>query len=444
MREEAAQNKRAGWRLPVILLCAATALWGLGWSAWRIATEGVGVLGVNNAVPWGWDIVNFVFWIGLGHAGTLISAVLLITGKRWRGEIARHAELLTLCAVCTAAVFPLVHVGRAWMLWQVAPVPTASGVWPNLGSALMWDAAAISSYLLLSLLFWLVSMWGEQGAESLRPLWGRCCLLLAGLLTPLVVTVHSVVGCDFALTQRWHEPIIPPYFVCGALLSGLAAVQLIALSRRCSSEVISKLSLLILGLSGAMGLCYGLELLREPNHWGSDYALLLLLNVLLPGLLLMAPRLRSCRPLAAVVSMGILFGMWLEREHIIIARSIAETGGSYSPTGVDFAMLIGSAGLFLALFLSISARMPEEKLYPPDYAADPCSTRPALWAGGGALLGAGACVLWATCTQWADTVGELGSRPHGWSYWWPAIFVSALLGAGIAVFLHFLHYYRRS
>ena len=117
MREEAAQNKRAGWRLPVILLCAATALWGLGWSAWRIATEGVGVLGVNNAVPWGWDIVNFVFWIGLGHAGTLISAVLLITGKRWRGEIARHAELLTLCAVCTAAVFPLVHVGRAWMLW---------------------------------------------------------------------------------------------------------------------------------------------------------------------------------------------------------------------------------------------------------------------------------------------------------------------------------------
>ncbi|MBR7108570.1 MAG: polysulfide reductase NrfD, partial [Akkermansia sp.] len=133
-----------------MLLCVLLAAWGLGWSAIRIATEGVGVLGVNNAVPWGWDIVLFVFWIGLGHAGTLISAILLLSDKHWRCSIARQAELMTLCAVCTAAVFPLVHVGRAWMLWQMAPLPLPGGVWPELASALVWDAAAISSYLLLS------------------------------------------------------------------------------------------------------------------------------------------------------------------------------------------------------------------------------------------------------------------------------------------------------
>ncbi|MBR2125444.1 MAG: polysulfide reductase NrfD [Akkermansia sp.] len=424
------------------LLCAAVALWGLGWSAWRIATEGVGVLGVNNSVPWGWDIVNFVFWIGLGHAGTLISAVLLVTGKSWRRQIARHAELLTLCAVCTAAVYPLVHVGRAWMLWQMAPLPMAGGVWPNLGSALVWDCAAISSYLLLSVGFWLMGMWGEHGPTDMRPIWGRCCVLMAALLTPLVVTVHSVVGCDFALTQRWFEPIIPPYFVGGALLSGLAAVQLIALCRGADCQLLDKLSQLTLGLGCAMGLLYALELLRTPSHWGSDYAVLTVLNVGLPALYLW-PRLRCNRLAVTIISAGVLLGMWLERLHIVVGRSIALTGGSYSPTGVDVAMLLGGAGLFLALYLGISARMPGEKLDPYTCAQSPCPTRPERWAAVGATGGALLCGLWALLTQWADTAGALGSRPHGWGFWWPPLLVCALLGGGAATFIHFLYHYHR-
>ncbi len=426
----------------VALLCTLVALWGLGWSAWRIASEGVGVLGVNNSVPWGWDIVNFVYWIGLGHAGTLISAVLLVTGKNWRSEIARQAELMTLCAVCTAAVYPLVHVGRAWMLWQMAPLPMAGGVWPNLSSALVWDCAAITSYLLLSVGFWLVGMWGEHGPAELRPVWGRCCMLMAAMLTPLVVTVHSVVGCDFALTQRWFEPVTPPYFVGGALLSGLAAVQLIALCRSCSEQLIDKLSQLTLGLSCAMGLLYGLELLRNPAHWGRDYALILALNVGLPALYWW-PGLRHNRIVAAAISSAVLLGMWLERLHIVVGRSIAQTGGNYSPTEVDIAMLLGGIGLFLALYLSISARMPTEKLDPAPYAAQPCPSRPEVWAAAGAASGLLLCVLWALLTQWADTAGALSSHPHGWAYWWPPMLVCTLLGGGAATFIHFLYHYHR-
>lgn len=429
-------------RTAATLLCAAVALWGLGWSAWRIASEGVGVLGVNNSIPWGWDIVNFVFWIGLGHAGTLISAVLLVTGKSWRSEIARHAELLTLCAVCTAAIYPLVHVGRARMLWQMAPLPMAGGVWPNLGSALVWDCAAISSYLLLSLGFWLMGMWGESGPPTLRPVWGRCCVLMAALLTPLVVTVHSVVGCDFTLTQRWFEPITPPYFVGGALLSGLAAVQLIALCRRGSQLLTEKLSQLTLGLSCAMGLLYGLELLRAAKLPGTDYTLLIVLNVGLPALYWW-PRLRSNRIAVAIISTGVLIGMWLERLHIVVGRSVALTGGSYSPTEVDIAMLLGGLGLFLALYLSISARMPIEKLDPHTCSTSPCSTHPERWAATGATIGALLCGFWALLTQWADTAGTLGSRPHGWGFWWPPMLVCALLGGGVATFFHFLYHYRR-
>ena len=443
MNEQPTAGQITGWRLPIILLCAAVALWGLGGSAGLIATEGPGVLGVNNAVPWGWDIVNFVFWIGLGHAGTLISAVLLLTGKSWRSGIARHAELMTLCAVITAALFPLVHVGRAWMLWQATPLPMAGGVWPNLSSALIWDSAAISTYLLLSLLFWLMSMWGENAPISLRPVWARSCLMMAALLTPLVVTVHSVVGCDFALTCRWYEPIIPPYFVCGALLSGMAAVLLIALCRRSSLQLLDKLARLMVALALSMGLLYGLELLRTPSHWGENYALLLVLNVALPALLQLR-LLRHNRTILALVSTAVLIGMWLEREQLIIGRSLLLTGADYHPTQTDIAMLLGSAGLFLTLYLSIAPRMPQEKHDPLSFLRLPCTSPPTIPAAIGAMVGAILCLLWAYGTQWADTAGVLSSRPHGWGYWWPTLLVCTLLGAGLATFFHFLVHYRRA
>lgn len=424
-------------RFLLIPACLLAALWGLGWSAVRIATEGAGVLGVNNAVPWGWDIALFVFWIGLGHAGTLISAVLLLAGKRWRKAIARHAELMTLCAIVTAGVFPLAHVGRAWMLWQIAPLPLPGGVWPNLSSALVWDAAAISSYFLLSLLFWLTGIRGERLQEPRQQaLWARTCILMAGILTPLVVTVHSVVGSDFALLLRWNEPLFPPYFVCGALLSGMAAVQLIALSLHCRRFILNKLSLLTLTLAGAMGLFYGLELLQHPGLWGKDYAALLLLNVALPALYLF-PALRRHRLAAALISAGILGGMWMERVHIIISRSLTLTGGQYSPTGTDAAMAAGSIGLFFFLYLTLSRRMPRETRDPLDI-PPPAPSAPGWRAAGGAALGLAAALLWAAATQETDTAGILTGRPHGLFYYLPALLVSSLAGAGIALSLPFL------
>ncbi|MBR5886743.1 MAG: polysulfide reductase NrfD [Akkermansia sp.] len=444
MSNSAGKQNKLNRRIASVLLCAGVALWGLGWSAWKIATEGVGVLGVNNAIPWGWDIVNFVYWIGLGHAGTLISAVLLLTRKSWRSEISRHAELMTLCAVCTAAVYPLIHVGRAWMLWQMAPLPMASEVWPNTGSALAWDAAAISSYLLLSIMFLFTGMWGEHGPETLRPLWARCCMLMAALLTPMVITVHSVVGCDFALTLRWYEPITPAYFVCGALLSGLAAVQLIALCRHTSTLLIDKLSQLTLGLSCAMALLYGLELLRTPARWDCSYALLLLLNIGLPALYWYAP-IRQHRPLVAIISCGVLIGMWLERLHLIVGHSVLQTAANYSPTGVDIAMLIGGFGLFFALYLGATPHIPTEQLDPLHSLSAPCPTRPGRWAAIGSTTFALLFVLWLSLTQWADTTASsLGSRPHGWWIWWPPLLVCTLLGGGIALFAHFLYHYKRS
>lgn len=424
--------------LPVIL-CVILAAWGLGWSGLRIATEGVGVLGANNAVPWGWDIVLFVFWIGLGHAGTLISAILLLTGKQWRSNIARHAELMTLCAVCTAGVFPLIHVGRAWMLWQMAPLPVATGVWPEMASALLWDAVAISTYLVLSALFFYMGIRGEKKEQAThRNLWAHSSLLMAGILTPLVVMVHSIVGSDFALTLRWQSVIIPPYFVCGALLSGMAAVLLIALGLRCRIGVLGKLAQLTAALGGVMGLFYAYELITEPQLWGNTYASMVLFNVLIPVGLLSFRRLRHNRVVCALVSVGILYGMWQERVQIIIERSLHLTGGNYSPSPVDIAMLCGSIGLFFALFLSISARIrPEQvKQHPSPGTTAPASPRIAAITGAGSML---LLVLaWAICTQWADTAGMAGSSPRGLLWYLPAITVLGLAGAGAGIFINYI------
>ena len=426
-----------------VVLCFLLAAWGLGRSAVLIATEGVGVLGVNNHVPWGWDIVLFVFWIGLGHAGTLISAILLLTGKRWRRGIARHAELMTLCAVCTAAIFPLIHVGRAYMIWQMAPFRVPSGVWPEMASALLWDAAAISSYFLLSVLFWLMGMQGEK-APAHHTLWAHSCLLMAGILTPLVITVHSVVGSDFALTLRWQSVIIPPYFVCGALLSGMAAVQLIALWRRSRIGLIAKLASITATLSGAMGLFYLYELITEPRHWGASYALMLLLNVAIPLSLLSIRKLRYNRLVVALISIGILIGMWQERIQIIIERSLHLTGGSYSPSPVDVAMLLGSFGFFLALFLLLAPHMPAEQADPRAHLilTPPTSPRRAALIGGSLTLILG--VLWASLTQTADTAGASGSNPQGFLYYIPALFVLLLLGSGLGVYINYIRVTRQA
>lgn len=442
-----ANHFRARWWCVVFF--ALVAFLGLGGGAWLIAHEGVGVLGVNNSVPWGWDVVSFVFWIGLGHAGTLISAMLLLSKQTWRGTIARHAELMTLCAIITAGIFPLVHVGRAWMLWAIAPLPVVSGVWPNLSSALLWDAVAIGSYFVLSLLFWLIGMRGERGEmEKSRALWGSTCTGLAVVLTVLVITVHSVVGCDFAVIFRWHALGVPPYFVCGALLSGMAAVQLIELCLKHPATAVGNicrehLARLTLIFSMAMGLFYASELWEEPQLlWQGGYSIMWLLNVGIPALYWWAPA-RQSRRFIVCCSVGILIGMWWERVHIIVCRSVSYTNGSYCPSIVDIAMLVGGMGLFLALFLAIAPGMPREALNPAVQGNSSHTPRTGWVAAIGGICGAAALLLWYSLTQEADTAGTLIHRPMGYPFILPPLLVCTLLGAGLALALRYFICTRR-
>lgn len=397
------------WLLCVVSL--ALALWGLGWSSWRIATQGVGVLGVNNDVPWGLDIVHFVFWIGLGHAGTLISSVLLLTGQHWRSPIARGAELMTLCAVICAAVFPVVHVGRIWMMWMASPLPEVSGVWPNPASPLIWDVLAVGTYFTLSVLYWYIGLLPDLAVlrDRCRELWrkrlyGFLCLgwrgsgrqwgayerasvLLAAILTPLVVSVHSVVSFDFAVTVQpgWHESIFPPYFVTGAILSGMAMVQLILLVvRKFQGGLGSYIGERILGMTGrfVLGLSLAMAVMYFWEHFtallnGGDLALMaharmdgdgkwafwvmMIGNILLPQLFWWK-RLRRNPRIVCLVALGVLAGMWSERWYIVVEsmKSVYMNAVDvvYMPTVTDVAMGIGSLGLFVFLYMVLMRATP--------------------------------------------------------------------------------------
>ncbi len=386
------------YRWCVFAVSVILAVWGLGWSSWRIATEGVGVMGVNNSVPWGLDIVHFVFWIGLGHAGTLISAVLLLSRQSWRNPIARGAEQMTLCAVICAAVFPIIHVGRVWMAWLVSPLPETSGIWPDIASPLMWDVMAVSTYFLLSAAYWYMGLipdfallrdcckgkqrrrygllaLGWQGTSRQWRAYEKAGLLFAAILTPLVVSVHSVVSFDFAVTQTpgWHESIFPPYFVGGAILSGMAMVQLILLTVRrltraggvkeaLTPAILDLSSKMVLALSLVMGVMYLWEHMGAVI--GGEHAPISPLTWWMIGLNVLLPQVfwvRSLRrhPLIiALVAAGVLVGMWLERFWIVVdglKDSLLSGGaGEYSPTLTDFAMMAGSVGLFVALYLTLA------------------------------------------------------------------------------------------
>jgi len=246
------EGKTPLWWWCAFLVSSAVAVIGLGMMVYLIAT-GVGVWGLDNTVSWGWAIVNFVFWIGIGHAGTLISAILFLTRQRWRTSINRAAEAMTLFAVICAGIFPGIHVGRVWMVWYLAPVPTNMGVWQNFRSALLWDVFAVGTYFTVSILFWYVGLipdlatlrdrattkikkffygifaLGWRGGNRQWRHYEKAYLVLAGLATPLVLSVHTVVSFDFATSviPGWHTTIFPPYFVAGAIFSGFAPYQAI-------------------------------------------------------------------------------------------------------------------------------------------------------------------------------------------------------------------------
>lgn len=427
-------QKTAFRRRMLTLFFLSVGLVGLVGGGLRIALEGPGVLGVNNAVPWGWDVVQFVFWIGLGHAGTLISAVLLLTRQGWSRGIARQAELMTLCAVAVAAVFPAVHVGRVWMEWMFYPGPLPGGLWPNAASPLVWDPVAIGAYFLLSVLYAAMGLREGQGmTPAQRDSRARACLLMAGVLTPLVVTVHSVVGCDFAVLLRWHASFLPPYFVCGAILSGLAMVQLIV--RGTGGAVPVPLMRLTAGVATGMGVFYALELAECPQLFDAVYVDMVLLNVAAP-LCLLLPVVQHRVALQVLIGAGVLSGMWLERVHIIVMRSEKLFGVDYMPTRTDWAMLVGSIGAFLGLFLLLDARLPERGADGGDAASAPPGQGLAACLGG--LVGVLVAVCWLHATQGAETAGVLTGRPHGVFFQVPVYMVCGLLGAGVAIYMNLM------
>ena len=364
--------------------------------------KGVGIWGVNVPVAWGFAIVNFVWWIGIGHAGTLISAILLLLRQRWRTSINRFAEAMTLFAVACAGVYPILHLGRPWFFYWLFPYPNTLGVQPQFRSPLVWDVFAVSMYFTISLLFWFVGLipdlatlrdrsqsragrivygmlaMGWRGSAVHWQRYETAYLLLAGLATPLVVSVHTVVSLDFAVAvlPGWHTTIFPPYFVAGAIYSGFAMVLTLAIPLRAAYGLEDFITLrhlqnmakvmLATGLIVAYG--YLMEsfvawysgnqfeqymiLNRLAGPYAAFYWALLLCNIIVPQALWSA-RVRSHALALFVIAIIVNIGMWLERFVIVITSLhrdfLPSSWGMYLPTLWDWATYIGTIGLFLAL-----------------------------------------------------------------------------------------------
>ncbi len=390
-----------GWWLTLAASLAALGGLGIGvpWLFW----EGIGVWGLNTPVGWAWDITNFVFWVGIGHAGTLISAILLLFRQRWRTSINRAAEAMTLFAVLCALTYPGIHVGRVWVAYWMAPLPNQMDTWPNFRSPLLWDVFAVSVYGTVSALFWYVGLipdlatqrdrsktrlrqWiygglalGWRGSQRHWRHYEVAYLILAGLVTPLVLSVHSIVSMDFAVSQLpgWHTTIFPPYFVAGAIFSGFAMVVTLMVVCRSAfglHEIITLrhfdyMAKIILVTSLMVGYAYGVEFFTAwysgnpyeveafRNRATGDYAwaywTMVTCNVLVPQLLWLA---RVRRSLAAlfVVSILVNVGMWFERFVIIVTSLhhdfLPSSWGYFRPTIWDVACLVGGFGLFFTLF----------------------------------------------------------------------------------------------
>jgi Ni/Fe-hydrogenase subunit HybB-like protein len=363
---------------------------------------GVGIWGVNIPVAWGFAIINFVWWIGIGHAGTLISAVLLLLRQEWRTSINRFAEAMTLFAVACAGLYPLIHLGRPWLFYWLFPYPNTMGVWPQFRSPLVWDVFAVSTYATVSFLFWYVGLipdlatlrdrarhplsrviygilaMGWRGSARHWQRYQMAYLLLAGLATPLVVSVHSIVSFDFsiAILPGWHATIFPPYFVAGAIYSGFAMVMTLAIPIRTiygledfiTMRHLQNMALVILATGLFVAYGYAMEgfMAWYSGNPGEQYMLLnrlfgpyaalywglLLCNVMVPQVLWVS-RVRSNVKALFVVALAVNIGMWLERFIIVITSLhrdfLPSSWGLYYPTVWDWATYAGTIGLFFAL-----------------------------------------------------------------------------------------------
>lgn len=390
-----------GWWAVFAVSLAMLGVLGLS-TAW-LFWEGTGIWGLNNPVAWGWAIVNFVFWIGIGHAGTLISAILFLFRQAWRTSINRSAEAMTIFAVMCALIFPGIHVGRPWVAYWMFPVPNQMGTWPNFRSPLLWDVVAVSVYGTVSALFWYVGLipdlatvrdrakttlrrriygffaLGWRGSARHWRHYEVAYLLLAGLATPLVLSVHSIVSMDFAVSQLpgWHTTIFPPYFVAGAIYSGFAMVLTLMVITRTAFKLENIVTLLhfenmakIMLLTGSMvGYAYGMEffiawysgnpfeqftfLNRALGPYAWAYWIMVTCNVVSPQLFWFK-KLRTSVPVLFAVSIFVNIGMWFERFVIVVSSLhrdfMPSSWGYYTPTMWDVAALVGSFGLFFTMF----------------------------------------------------------------------------------------------
>lgn len=377
-------------------------LMGLLYGLTILFSVGVGIWGINIPVAWGFAIVNFVWWIGIGHAGTLISAILLLLMQKWRNSINRLSEAMTLFAVACAGLFPLIHLGRPWAFYWILPYPNTMGLWPQFRSALVWDVFAVSTYFTVSLLFWFTGLlpdlatmrdrakthlskivfgilsFGWRGSAVHWKNYQTVYLILAGLSTPLVLSVHSVVSFDFstAIVPGWHTTIFPPFFVAGAVYSGFAMVLNILIPLRyvyglqslvterhlnCMANVMLTTGLMVAygyimetftaWYSGDIFEQY-LIINRTFGPYGFSYWALILANVVIPQLLWFR-RIRKNPVTLFLVALSVNIGMWLERFVIVIVSLhrdfLPSSWGIFAPTGWDWLILFGSVGLFGSL-----------------------------------------------------------------------------------------------
>jgi len=372
---------------------------------------GIGMWGNNNPVGWAFDIVNFVFWVGIGHAGTLISAILFLFRQKWRTGIARFAEGMTIFAVMTAGLFPLIHVGRPWLDGYLFPYPNQHGIWVNFTSPLLWDVFAVSTYLTVSFVFWYVGLIPDlatlrdrtvgkikKAIYSIFSLGWRhsnrhwhhyeiVYLILAGFATPLVLSVHTIVSFDFAVSimPGWHTTIFPPYFVAGAVFSGFAMVQNVLIFIRkifnyehiITVDTLERMNKIMLLTGSMVGYAYGMEFFTAwysgnpiemftfANRAFGDYAwaywIMVSCNVFFPQLFWVR-KIRRYIPAMFVIGVFVNVGMWFERFVIIVTSLsrdfLPSSWAYYKPTIIDIGILIGSFGLFFTLLLLFTRTLP--------------------------------------------------------------------------------------
>ncbi|RYF12497.1 MAG: hydrogenase [Oxalobacteraceae bacterium] len=395
----------------VAISCSMSLLVLLGAMLTYLISEGIGVWGNNIPVAWAFDIVNFVFWVGIGHAGTLISAILFLFRQKWRTSINRFAEAMTIFAVMCAAIFPGVHVGRPWLAYWLFPIPNQMYMWPQFRSPLLWDVFAVGTYATVSLMFWYFGLipdlatlrdrargklryyayglfaLGWDGSNRTWHRYERTYLIMAAIATPLVLSVHSVVSFDFAVSQvpGWHTTIFPPYFVAGAIFGGFAMVVLLMVPARqffglkdlVTMRHLENMNKVILLTGSLVGYAYAMEFFiawyggnkyeqfqfinRAFGPYAWAYWTMISCNVISPQIFWFKKMRRNLWVMMAVATF-VSIGMWFERFVIIVISLhrdfLPSSWGYYKPTPVDLMTLAGSFGLFFTMFLLFCRFLP--------------------------------------------------------------------------------------